>query len=1416
MAWSFDVTSGIPRINQSGSDTGATPFAGIDTAIAAVGTVARNTPYTTASPPLKPPGANGMWYRCSQNGTTGAAAPTFDPTNGSVTTDGTAKFTAFRAPSPLFCGTGSIYFLPDVRMQITGTLTNTNPQQQAFWCWDLITYGSTANFTSGSFASDGVTPLWDGLHFTCTRVMTNPADPGSLNMQGGSKVTLIGGEMQIASAIGVDSTSTLKAYYTRFRNTKEWGSSSSRIRNYSATSIYRKCEFYDVAFDRFSSPAEFSVKARGSEYLVQYVGSGNGGVNAKFVVSGVENIDGTNDIDNYGCGWMEAWNCAKGALLKVVTQNPGTAYKQAFFVPLFQDVAITAKNTLGNLVANVRYSCTDVPDNSPPSIITTFDGLKAWNFVNPLSYQTTSNASGVATAALALAAWWWKSSTNTFQTNLRFPLSTAIFEGRAYGYKTTTVAVVLGSDDLVTKDAGMVAQDTATILSEAAALALGKFTFTPSGATSGNVTATASYNTNELWDSYEAWITQFANRTSQDTWSAIGGKLNMGAWTLTVDAGVTGTAGPTIGSVTAAAITNSGSIKHLYTSGSSPSARLKTTGLEASSLAVLDNTGAVYDFADNLTGTKTEYMEPGKTGTYTAIAERLGFKRQTTTFSPGLGGDANFAPIWVPDVSLLVTDAAVIAARDHAATPNETLENACHWRTTSPGIPYDLVSKDGTSVVIACDVHFVATASTPIAYDSALHVMTIAAGAHHVPGTTLVAYRSPGKITIDAGVDFQCAYADVDGQRITVLGMDSYPLNVTWFMRYRIQGATSWTSITGTGNAKQLTLTAGIYEVEVRGDGYGWASGVIDTSKTLTLQLSRAVVLADDDTPQQLKAYNATLEAVFQFDPAAGAVAVTNTTGAPLSPGFGEVWRATQRIMNMPALVWTWDNPIKANALSQKIIIPDGNPITMYLTEDSTALVTITCPVVHEATGKSADDRVKGNTHGLYIKLGSQASAETAGLVDTIVSLLGGPAFDSGTHGLSKVKDAVSQVQTTVNALHNTDISSLATHADAVAIGQAVTALGQPLQASAYTAPTAAPSAAAVATAVRTELGTELANLDAKVSTRSTLKAADIPAGLTAAQVWTHADRSLTVASGLTEAQAQTLTTINTTVNALHNTDISGLATHADAMAIGQAVTALGQPLQASAYTAPTAAPSAAAVATAVRAELGTELAHLDADISTRSTLAATDIPAGLTADQVWRHTDRTLSLASGLTPEQQQALDDLQAAVADLLKAADYTAPPTAQAIATQVELAVLDDGDGRTLLQAIADKIGNENLSAATVAAAVWAASGRTLSAPSGLTDAQAQMLQDVLTAIGNLPDASTAAAATATALLGEPVEVGATVRGSLQLLNAFAAGHIKGAGSSTEKFTNLAGTKDVIVSTNDGNGNRRTVNIDVDRGA
>ena len=149
MAWAFDVTANIPRITQTGTDTN---LGGIATAIAGIGTVARSTAYSAGSI-VRPPLANGLWFRCSTAGTTAAVAPIYTGNENATTTDGTAVFTSFLAPITRTVGGTNHYYMPSVRVQINGTLTNANPQQNTFTCFDVEMSGG--NWTSGTYASDG-------------------------------------------------------------------------------------------------------------------------------------------------------------------------------------------------------------------------------------------------------------------------------------------------------------------------------------------------------------------------------------------------------------------------------------------------------------------------------------------------------------------------------------------------------------------------------------------------------------------------------------------------------------------------------------------------------------------------------------------------------------------------------------------------------------------------------------------------------------------------------------------------------------------------------------------------------------------------------------------------------------------------------------------------------------------------------------------------------------------------------------------------------------------------------------------------------------------------------------------------------------------------------------------------------------
>lgn len=559
MPWVFDVTSNIPRALQSGTDAN---LDSLGTALSAVPVVPRSAAVTVGMV-RKPPTPTGFWYRCSTAGTTAASAPAYGTTDGGTTADGSSNWVAFLAPISVLGGTKPIYFMPAVRFEVTGTLTNANHQISYFTCRDIHLTSASSNFTSGAWASDGVSPIYSGTHFI-TAVSVGDLIVPSIDLQAGT-MTLIGGEVQTTGAVRISTVATLLSYYTRWRSIRQWPHPRSmRFRSQSATTVMRGCELYGMAFDLFRMAAEFSCVAYDSEYLVQYVGAAYNnaninGVDAYFKIENPRNIAPQGQaarpaIDNFTGGYIEAENSADGANLKVTSQLPSAKH----CVPLFQRVRITAKDTGGLPVQNVRFTETDEPVDSPTITITTAGNLKTWDFRSPLSYQATTDENGIALDRPVLKVWYYQ---NGLKENLRFPNSTAVYHGRAYGFKTVNVPIVLGSDTVQDAVAGMVSIDTPTTVDEAAALLLTGITLTPSGASGGTVTISESMGLQKAWNYWRGWISQFANRSSNDTWGCVGGELSFGAWNLVVQAGVTLSADPQVETFrTTGLVTNNGSI----------------------------------------------------------------------------------------------------------------------------------------------------------------------------------------------------------------------------------------------------------------------------------------------------------------------------------------------------------------------------------------------------------------------------------------------------------------------------------------------------------------------------------------------------------------------------------------------------------------------------------------------------------------------------------------------------------------------------------------------------------------------------------------------------------------------------------------------------------------------------------------
>ena len=467
-----------------------------------------------------------------------AAEPQFGTTAGGITTDGTASFFAFVAPVITVNGDRKTYHCPSYDFVINGTLTITNPMLETITCRTWAT-GAAAVYTSGTFMVDGVTPKFAGIHFTTT--LKGAQDFPEVSTWAGTW-NIRGGTIQLAASIRPDSTLPQIFSTVTFTSSALWAR-SIRFRAYSTALEFRnECRFYNIAYDAFRIPPVLSVKGFASEYVSEYVGSVvGGGTDSKMTVFGLSNQDGYSfDFDNYGGGWVEIYNCAKGAALLIVSLNNSAKH----CVPLFQQLNFKVINLSGVARDGVKFTCTDAPTNSPTALITTASNLKTWDFQTPLTYTGVTAGGGLASSVPVLQV--WHGTTNI--KNLRFPASTAVYRLCGYDVMQQDVSVVLGSDTAQTVSVAMTAA-TNLILTQAQAAALTGIALAASGATGGTVTVTAARTLSQLWQYFRAWKPD--NLASNDSWSFDGTTLNVGGWTVIGLENITG--GQLIASTSSAA-----------------------------------------------------------------------------------------------------------------------------------------------------------------------------------------------------------------------------------------------------------------------------------------------------------------------------------------------------------------------------------------------------------------------------------------------------------------------------------------------------------------------------------------------------------------------------------------------------------------------------------------------------------------------------------------------------------------------------------------------------------------------------------------------------------------------------------------------------------------------------------------------
>jgi hypothetical protein len=619
---------------------------------------------------------------------------TFTVSGSTITQSGTdtsfAGLNGLSGVTRLATGDGFLYYMPTISLVVTGSLTIADPSKDTIIC-NKLSISSTGNYWSGSWAADGVTPLRGGRHFQVVgggQMAGSFGGNSSLEIATGGQFTTIGGFYEVAGGTFYQADAIIREYYTKVVATRAWGTGSARVRAFSSNVIKRFCEHYDYAYDLFVMPIEYSVKAFSSEYVAQYVGGIAGGIHAKFTSSALSNVDGTYDFDNFGSGWIELYNCAKGANLNVVTQNVGASVIHC--VPLFQDINLFVTNLAGVPQENVRFRCVDAPvSNSPTTTITTSGSLKTWDFRNPQTYTGVTNASGAASLSPVLQVWHGTSNLK----NLRFPSSTATIRLFGYAVRQQEVQVVLGSDTAINRAVAMVAATNLT-LTEVQAGAITGITFAASGASGGTVTVTGSLTVAQIWHAWRFWKGQIANASSEDTWEFDGSTLNMAAWNLANAGSITGNLSTT------GTVSNTGLILGVYTSSAGTSSIIQLTASAGSSIYSGSNsTGATKVFQAAVAGGTTNiYFAPGENAPQRVVREIYGFQRAEQIITPS-GGVFTFNPVDVPDVGISQATQATVAAYSEVETADKFYDRTALFRLTEAGIKLgQIATRDGSDV----------------------------------------------------------------------------------------------------------------------------------------------------------------------------------------------------------------------------------------------------------------------------------------------------------------------------------------------------------------------------------------------------------------------------------------------------------------------------------------------------------------------------------------------------------------------------------------------------------------------------------------------------------------------------------------------------------------------------------------------
>ena len=262
-------------------------------------------------------------------------------------------------------------------------------------------------------------------------------------------------------------------------------------------------------------------------------------------------------------------------------------------------------------------------------------------------------------------------------------------------------------------------------------------------------------------------------------------------------------------------------ITALYSSIAGSSSSLVYPGLTNSTVYLTTNTGTVFDLQINQSGTYTQYIPPGSTGTWSWVVERYGYQRQSSSLSFA-GSNYSASINYNVDLSITQATSATVAAYTSIETLDELYDYAAYMRTQEPA--YVLATKNGSIVDFgATTIVIDKTASAVWAYDNATTTLTIKSN-NLASGTKFSTIKSTSTITLANAAVITALYNDSTGPsaRLNFSNLTNSTVYVATNTgtQYDLQ-----TNKTGTYTDYFVSALTGSYAWVAERYGYGRLSG---------------------------------------------------------------------------------------------------------------------------------------------------------------------------------------------------------------------------------------------------------------------------------------------------------------------------------------------------------------------------------------------------------------------------------------------------------------------------------------------------------------------------------------------------------------------------------------------------------------